>query len=329
MGIRIKQGIDRRILGRRNIRTRRFWYAGIAASLLLILGISWFLTDGKVTVAETPLIISETAAHAPGGITLVLADGTVVDLDSLGDGIVQDMDGFVIRKLDDGRMVYEPRDKGDTGHTIAQNTIHTPNGKQFRLTLPDGTGVWMNTATTLTYPVSFSGDSRRIFLDGEAYFEVAPDKSKPFIISANGTEILVTGTHFNVSAYPSDNSVRTTLLEGGVDIRQQNRRVSLTPGYEAIAYLDGSAITKQKGNPEQAMAWKNGYFVFDNMDIVAIMRSVARWYDITVVVEGNAPAKKFGGTFPITAELEELLADLSLLAGTRFQQQGKEVRIIW
>ncbi|WP_051293178.1 FecR family protein [Olivibacter sitiensis] len=328
MGIRIKQSVDRQIQDVKTGRTKRLWYAGIAASLFLALGVFWHKFGGEEKVSNTSLVISETAAQAPNGTMLVLADGTMVDLDDMDDSLVRDMGAVLIRKLGDGRMVYESTNAGNSGNATAKNTIHTPNGKQFQLTLPDGTQVWMNTASTLTYPVYFNGNERRISLVGEAYFEVAHDSSKPFVVMANGTEILVTGTHFNVSAYPSDNSVRTTLLEGGVEIRQHNRKVSLTPGYEAIAYMDGSAISRQKANQEQAMAWKNGYFVFDDMDIVSVMRSVARWYDITVVVEGNLPNKKFGGTFPITEDLGELLKDLSVLADIQFQQNGKEVRII-
>lgn len=331
MGIRIRRSIGRKIDDTRKMRIKRLRFIGLAASLMLaVIGISWFLFEGRTLMSNAPLVISETAIQARGGVMLVLGDGRIVNLDSTDNGIVHDRDGILVKKLDDGRVTYEINDTGGRDIGEGENTIHTPNGKQFQLTLPDGTKVWMNTASTLTYPISFSSDERRIFLNGEAYFEVARDKSRPFtVVTENGTEILVTGTHFNVSAYDSENSVRTTLIEGGVTIKRQNHHVSITPGYEAIAYKDGSAIKRQKAKPEQVLAWKEGYFVFDNMDIVSVMRSVSRWYDIAIQVEGNLSEKKIGGTFPLAEDLDELLSDLSTLSGIKFRRQGKEVRIIW
>src|SRR5690606_38598298 len=146
--------------------------------------------------------------------------------------------------------------------TQSMNTIHIPNGKQFQLTLPDGTDVWVNTATILTYPVSFTNGKRSVELNGEAYFEVAKDEARPFEVVANGTSIVVTGTRFNVSAYPSDNGVTTTLVEGGVTVRAGTREAKLSPGDQAIVGRSGK-IEKRRGGVEQALAWKNGYFIFD------------------------------------------------------------------
>src|SRR5690606_39008643 len=235
-----------------------------------------------------------------------------------------------IRKLASGELVYDMVDvvSRATGQkTLPQNTLHVPNGKQLQLTLPDGTRVWMNTASSLTYPVVFAGEERKVKLSGEAYFEVATDLAKPFKVIANDTEITVTGTHFSVSAYASDQSVKATLMEGGIDIDYGGEKMSLTPGYQAIT-RDGGNIEKRKGNLEQALAWKNGYFVFDDMDIVSVMRCVARWYDIRVEVADPIPSKRFGGTFPVAAELDELLTDLEMIGDIEFERKGKEVRIM-
>ena len=330
MGIRIRQAIDKRRFAGRRSRSNRLWYGGIAASLLAAFGLTWFFSTKNNDIGE-PLVITETASYPSDGIRLTLADGSVVGLDSLQHGLVSHTGHVDIRKLDGGELVYEKSSdsRSDAAPELpAQNTLHVPNGKQFKLVLPDGTTVWMNTATTLTYPVAFTGSERKVILNGQAYFEVMPDRSKPFKVMTDSQEITVTGTHFAVSAYASDEQVRTTLLEGSVDVRHQGKTLSLTPGFEAISSADGNLV-KQKSNLEQAMAWKNGYFLFDDMDVVSVMRSVARWYDVRVVIEANPPKKRFGGSFPITAGIDELLADLELVSKIKFERNGKEVRMIW
>lgn len=331
-GIKIKKGIKRQIKTK-NITIRRLKYLTVAASVVLVIGLSWFKWDHYNTAPNRPVLISEKASSTQDNITLMLADGSILNLERLKTGLVHDINGLAISKPDSGQVVYKhiinrsSRNSGRERVVASNNTIRVPNGKKFQLTLPDGTRVWLNAASTLTYPVPFVGNQRNVTLGGEAYFEVAHNKKMPFTVMANGTQIIVTGTHFNVSAYNSDKSVRTTLFDGGVKIGVDKQQVSLTPGYEAITYTDGSPIIRQTGNPDQVLAWKNGYFIFDNMDIVAIMRSVARWYNITVYVKGEIPAKKIGGTFPVTAELDELLHDLGKLANIEIKRNGKEVVI--
>src|SRR5690606_2664957 len=311
MGIRIRQAIDKRRHVGKPSRSKRLWYGGVAASLLAVFGLMWSL-GGKKDVQEKLFVISETAPYSSDGIRLTLADGSVVGVDSLQRGLVRHTGRVDIRKLDGGELVYEKSSNAESGiasETPAQNTLHVPNGKQFKVVLPDGTKVWMNTATTLTYPVAFMGRERKVVLNGEACFEVMTDRSRPFKVMTQGREITVTGTHFTVSAYASDNEVRTALLEGGVDVYHLGKTLSLTPGFEAISSTDGKIVKKQS-NLEQAMAWKNGYFLFDDMDVISVMRSVARWYDVRIVIDANLPKKRFGGSFPITAGIDELLADL-------------------
>lgn len=330
MGIRIKRAIDERRFASGAKPARRLsWYWPVAASLLIAVGSWWFFRAASVSPAEKPLRITETSAFSSGGVRLTLADGTVVSLDSLEKGVVDVANGLEIVKLDAGKLVYEDPESGEIerGNGMPPtNTIHIPNGKQFQLTLPDGTDVWINTATTLTYPVAFIGSRREVELDGEAYFEVAKDEARPFEVVANGTSIMVTGTRFNVSAYASDKKVTTTLVEGGVTVRAAGKRAELSPGDQVIVGRGGD-IEKRREGVEQALAWKNGYFVFDDMDIESVMRSVARWYDIRVTIEANVSAKRFGGSFPITAGIDELLADLATVGNIKFERQGKEVML--
>lgn len=325
---RVKKDIDNKI---RRKRTFRLWslYSAVA-SIILVGGLSLLIKKEDTVINKKEVILISDVAHdAPEGVTLTLADGSVLDETSLKEGTVKQVKGLVIRRLATGEMSYEYTKQQSTSakSLVANNTIHIPNGSKIQLTLIDGTKVWLNTGSKLTYPLEFHGQERKVTLDGEGYFEVAHNKKKPFTVVANGAEILVTGTHFNVSAYHTDKTIRTTLLEGGVEVKQEGKEVILTPGFEAIANADGSKLLKQRGNVEQAMAWKNGYFVFDDMDIVSVMRSVARWYDITVKAEGKVPTKIIGGTFPVTANLDELLKDLGKIADIKFKRNGKEVII--
>lgn len=328
MGIRIKQAIDeRRFSSKKSVRHMR-WYWPVAASFLVAFGSWWFLRSGMTGSADKPLRITETSAFPSDGIRLTLADGSVISLDSLDKGVVDVASGSEIIKLEAGKLVYaHPEAGGATAHgKPSMNTIHIPNGKQFQLTLPDGTDVWINTATTLTYPVNFTRGKRSVELNGEAYFEVAKDEARPFEVVANGTSIVVTGTRFNVSAYASDKGVTTTLVEGGVTVRGGGKEAQLSPGDQAIVGQSGK-IEKRRGSVEQALAWKNGYFIFDDMDIQAVMRSVARWYDVRVTIDGGVSAKRFGGSFPITAGVDELLADLETVGNIKFEREGKEVQL--
>lgn len=331
MGIRIKRAIDERRFGTKKLVVRRMrWFWPVAASFLIAIGSWWFFRDATtIGPAGKPLRIMETSAFPADGVRLTLADGSVISLDSLDKGVVGVASGAEIIKLDTGKLVYAGSGLAEGVPAYGKqpsNTIHVPNGKQFQLTLPDGTDVWINTATTLTYPVAFTGSKRKVELDGEAYFEVAKDKARAFEVQANGTSITVTGTRFNVSAYASDNVVTTTLVEGGVTVRAAGKEAELTPGDQAIVEKSGE-IERRRGGIEQALAWKSGYFVFDDMDIQSVMRSVARWYDIRVTIGVDASAKRFGGSFPITASVDELLADLETVGNIKFEREGKEVQL--
>ncbi|MFC6100016.1 FecR family protein [Olivibacter domesticus] len=330
MGIRIKQGIDDLRLGTKLKARWKYRLMGVAASIILIVGLVLFWPKlVKDEINNKRLVINESVTNQKE-ITLTLSNGTSLNLESLDTGVIQETEDFSILKKEAGQMVYETNQGGavEVGREIKYNVIHVPNGKQFQLKLADGTRVWLNAASTLTYPVHFGMNERHVTLEGEAYFEVAHDHSKPFRITADHTQIRVTGTHFNVTAYASDKTVTTTLLEGGVNVNKDGKAISLRPGYKAVTHADQQSIVKQKANIEQTLAWKNGYFVFEEMDIVSIMKNVARWYDIQVVVEGVIPKKRFGGTFPRDATLDELLADLSMLGNFTFERKGKEVVIM-
>ncbi|WP_140939319.1 FecR family protein [Sphingobacterium lumbrici] len=208
-------------------------------------------------------------------------------------------------------------------------TVKVPNQKQFNLTLDDGTKVWLNAGATLSFPVAFDKQADRVVhLDGEGYFEVVSNREHLFKVLALGTEVKVTGTKFNVQAFEEDHWVKTSLVEGNVSFYMDDKTYPLRPGQQTVANTDKKEVVTQSFDADKLLSWKEGYFVFDNMELFEVMKTVSRWYNITVVARSPITNKKIGGTFPNNGSLSDLLADLSLLSGVEFKIEGKEVLII-
>ncbi len=218
----------------------------------------------------------------------------------------------------------------NTADLIADSvTIKVPSQKQFDLTLEDGTKVWLNAGATFKFPTTFTKQTvRTVALDGEGYFEVSSDKKHPFLVIAGGTEVKVTGTKFNVQAFAEENLVKTSLMEGVVTFYMDHNAYKLTPGLEVIADTKGKEVRSQAFDTDNLLAWKEGYFVFDNMELVDVMKTVSRWYNISVVSNSPVRNKKIGGTFPKNVPLIDFLKDLTILSGVKFKINRKEVQII-
>jgi len=309
MKIKIKQGIDQRI--KTPVRSlKAYWVASSVAAILLI-GVCYFLwTYQQVTTTTTVQQLASSVDQQASGVILRTADGRAISLDTDNEDSIQN--------------ILE-----NSGQDMGSCTIEVPTGEQFNFALPDGTQVWLNAASKISFPRVFAANERYVQLEGEAYFEVVKNASKPFKVMANGTEVLVHGTHFNVSAYPLEKIVKTTLFEGAVTVRKENKELALKPGYAVISAVGRADMHVQKADLDQAMAWRNGYFVFNDMDVASVMQTVARWYNISVVTEKGLPTKRIGGSFPIAGKLDDLLQDLELLSGFKFNRTGKEVRIVW
>lgn len=325
-GLRIKAYIDHKRLPKSQKPTFRLWYAGIAAALLLVAGLGWlFVQNQNASTAPTSSMVKTDLK----GIILTLSDGSRVLLENNEGQTLQDA-GTSIKKLKN-ELVYRDEGNQATANNLEKpvmNTIQLPKGENFKLILPDGTKVWLNATSSLSYPVIFSGKERKVVLTGEAYFEVAHNSKKPFKVIADHTEIVVTGTHFNVSAYPDDTTISTTLLEGGVNIWRGKHIHQLKPGFEALTYRNKEEINEQVADIENVLAWRNGYFVFDDQNVREVMKKVARWYDIEVTFKNRNLTKRFGGTFPKSANVDELLKDLESLGKMRFKRNGKEVVVM-
>lgn len=296
----------------RVVRLRRIWWRVAAAVAILAVGLGLYFymlpsRPGKTgpTVVQTPAIIQ------PGqnGAVLTLADGRQVVLDSLGNGVVAQQSGATA-VLQDGRLVYDPGK--DASGAIVYNTMRTPRGRQFQLTLPDGTRVWLNAASSIRYPTTFSGTERTVDVKGEAYFEVAANPSQPFYARINdSTRVAVLGTSFNVNAYANEATINTTLLDGKVNLVLTAGTVPLRPGQQA--QVQGGNTKVVQADVEQVMAWKNGQFYFEGASLAEIMRQIERWYDVAVIYPQGIPEITLHGKMTRGVTLQGLLRGLQSL----------------
>ncbi len=259
---------------------------------------------------------------------LTLADGrTIVLSDSLG-GVLAQETGVKITKMEDGSIIYEADNESFIGGETKYNTFSTPKGHTYQLLLPDGTKVWLNTASSIRYPVTFTNHERTVSLTGEAYFEVAQDVSKPFKVMAGGSTVQVLGTQFNVSAYEDEEAVTTTLLEGAVNVSRDGKEVTLKPGQQAVVDGQTGEISQLQADIRLAVAWKNGYFRFDNESIDHILSKISRWYDIQEVSYEGKIDERFTGTFKRSKGVSQLFGHLEKLAPIRFEIDERRVKVM-
>jgi transmembrane sensor len=303
-----------------HIKTRRFAAAAVLAAIA-VTGVLLF-THTKSTSA--PSIAQQKRSDLndilPGGnrAVLTLADGSKISLDSAHTGNLTSQGTAKVLKIQDGELKYDAATAGSHNNT-SYNTLSTPRGGQYRLLLADGTRVWLNDASSIRYPTSFTGADREVEISGEAYFEVAKNTAMPFRVSTidhpgdtNPMTIDVLGTHFNVNAYSDEPVVRTTLLEGIVKVSKGKNTIQLQPGQEAQLQKDGTIQQLSDTDPTAAVAWKDGIFEFSDEDLPSIMRQISRWYNIDVMYEGSVSADKFTGRVSRNMSLSGVLKILKL-----------------
>ena len=297
-----------------------------------------------ITIGAGSLFFIHTARHSnkiaynrnlkpikPGTTTatLTLANGQSIVLDHAKNGVLASSGNTVIQKLKNGLVTYNNTNSASASADLnALNTISIPRGGQYTITLPDGTNVWLNSKSSLTYPVTFSGTDRKVTLTGEAYFEVAKNKEHPFIVHAGLVDVRVLGTHFNVNAYSDESDVKTTLLEGSVKLSHENSSAVLLPGEQGIAGPLSATIQTKKVNVSHVIAWKNGYFIFKGQKIDDIMRQISRWYDVDVEYKGSVPGETFGGIYSRNKDINELLNGLELTGLIHFKIEGRRIIVM-
>lgn len=282
---------------RKTAQIRRLWARmAVAACLILLLGSgAWYLLDRRsATTAKETLAQHPTTPIKAGKdqAVLTLGDGSQIVLDSTGNGRIASQGGTRVVKTSQGRLAYQ----ADASEAVVYNTVATPRAGQFQIRLPDGTDVWLNAVSSIKFPTAFKGNDRTVEITGEVYFEVRSDPRMPFRVKVNDMTVDVLGTHFNINSYSNESTVRTTLLEGAVRISKATASTLLHPGQQAQTRQESTAIEVLSDvDTEQTIAWKNGFFNFDNADIGTIMRQLARWYDVDVDYSGVKTNERFFG----------------------------------
>lgn len=327
----------------RRLANRRISWLQVAAAIaFIIVSAVVYMNYGKTpepAIAEKETEPIKETDIAPGGnkAILTLANGRQIVLDSVSNGLLATQGNAELRKVANGQIAYHATG-GSTGE-IMYNTMNTPVGGQYHLLLPDGTGVWLNAASSIRFPAAFSGEERKVIVTGEAYFEVAPlignttKKKVPFIVqitSPSGEdkgEVQVLGTHFNVNAYAEEELVKTTLLEGKVNMVKDGVKVSLSPGQQAQLSVKGIFKVKTDADVEEAIAWKNGYFQFNSADLPTVLRQAARWYDLEVELPANIPADRFSGKISRSVNLSRLLKWMQW-SDVHFKVEGKKIIVL-
>jgi ferric-dicitrate binding protein FerR (iron transport regulator) len=300
----------------------------LAGSLLLVLG-----PGRKAGDRHTPGL-SETLIR-PGGkrAFLHIAGKTTIALDSLATGTALPSGAALAVKTSSGLISYESGKRPAVAGEVSQNTVSTPRGGEYEVQLTDGTRVWLNAASSVSFPAVFSGDERKITVTGEVYLEVAQKANRPFIVSIATPEgkdlgtVQVLGTHFNINAYQDEDAVRTTLLEGSVRVLHEGDSKLLRPDDQAEITGQRAITVHQDVDVTEAVAWKNGYFDFQETDIASVMRQVSRWYDVDIVYQDTTPAH-FLGTISRKVALSEVLKMLELTGVVHFDVSGKTITVV-
>lgn len=302
----------------------RFGIAAAVSAMLISAGI-WFYQSAQKDRITDQLAYANDVAPGKSGATLTLADGKKIRLTDAANGQLAQEAGVTITKTADGKLIYHLEDKGKENDQI--NTLSTVNGETYQLRLPDGSSVWLNAASSLSYPLSFANrQERRVVLHGEGYFEIAKDSKHPFVVQTDKQEVEVLGTHFNINAYPDEAVVATTLLEGSVRLVTGIKNQMLKPGEQAIN--DQGAIRIRKVDPNAVTDWKNDEFFLDKMDFRAAMRKIARWYNIEVIYNGSVPDNlEAGGWIPRNSSLSDVLRSIESTGQVHFKIDGRKLYV--
>lgn len=285
------------------------WYWWAAASVILLLGtFRYFRIFKNPSPPEhiAKVVPSDIKAPQVNRAMITLSKGQKIFLDSAGSGALAVQGNMKLVKLPDGKIVYE-NIPGEIDSAIQYNTLTNPRGsKMVNIVLADGSKIWLDAGSALTYPVAFIGNNRRVSIKGEAYFEVAHDASKPFIVNNSSMNIQVLGTHFNVNTFEDDDqNVKVTLLEGLIKINSGTATRLLKPGQQALVNKEIKILDEV--DLEAEMAWKNGYFYFDNASLYSVLKQISRWYNIDIIYEGSNHPRKFAGGMQRDLNLSEIL----------------------
>lgn len=312
-------------------RQVRLWPRLVAAAAILVIfgaGLYFYRSNSNLSV---PVYANDIPSKGKNTATLTLANGEKIELSEARIGTLADQSGIRISKTKDGQLIYEIIDQANAAAN-KWNTLSTSKGETYMVRLPDGTKVWLNTASALKYPASFADSKKRdVELSGEAYFEVAKDPLHPFVVKTATQDVEVLGTHFNINSYTDENSTRTTLLEGAVKVSLRDGMLSrvIKPGEEVLNTQ--RQLQVKTANIKDAVAWKSGYFRFNNENLESIMRQVSRWYDVDVVYAGNRnelAVLTFWGIVSKDKNVSEVLKMIERAEKVKFSISGRTITVM-
>ncbi|MGX5819507.1 FecR family protein [Chitinophaga lutea] len=324
---RLSASMDAETQVRRLFAWRR---VAVAAAVIAVAAVGLWRMQGDApptkVVSTAAKIAASSSAGTPGGnkAVLILADGSEIALNEADSGRIASQGDALVSKTGHGQLVYQGGGSQDT--TTVYNTIAIPRGGQYSIALPDGSRIWINAASRLRFPVRFSGPERIVELEGEAYFEVARNERQPFRVRTRNMDVEVLGTRFNVNAYADEPTVSATLLEGKVRLHAGGNSSVLTPGWEGT-FTAAAGLATRRADIDRAMAWKNGYFVFNDEPLHAIMRKVSRWYDVDVRYAGANANLSYAGTISRFKNVQDVLHMLALTGTVRFSMEGNVITV--
>jgi hypothetical protein len=310
----------------RSVVYRFRWVAAASVILLAGLGTYFYFNKKQIQIVESnAVVIQDVKPPQTTKAMIALANGQHILLDSIKNGVLAVEGNVSVSKKSNGEVIYNKSGKKD--ETIAYNTLSNPRGsKVVSLTLSDGTTVWLNSESSLTYPTAFVGKERKVSIIGEAYFEVAHNAANPFIVSKGNTEVKVLGTHFNVSAYDEDADIKITLLQGSIKVSKEGESKLITPGEEAI--VSDKINVKDNIDLDKVMAWKNGVFNFDQENISVIMKELGRWYDADINYAGEKPTDLFSAIVKRDNNISQVLKFFEQTKRVHFNINGKKITVM-
>jgi transmembrane sensor len=313
-----------------NRRKRTWMVAAILTGSIIIGGIALYqqINNSKQpdSAGTIPAVAEKTIEPGRQRALLILANKTI-DLDTARPGIIAYQDQMEISKESDNQLVYKISDNHKPAVAASDNNLKTPYGGEYKVTLADGTKVWLNAGSSLKYPAAFNGNDRTVEIKGEGYFEVAENKAKPFrVLTSNGTEVKVLGTKFNVKAYEGEGAVTATLVSGAVAIQNGAEQKNIKPNQQAIITSEGITIkTRSKDEVTQTLAWKNGQINFEGETAQSILKQIERWYVVETRVEPGTPETTLTGNVDKTASLADVLKLLNINESVLFTLDGHTV----
>ncbi|WP_121813052.1 FecR family protein [Mucilaginibacter kameinonensis] len=299
-----------------------------AAILLFVFTGTYYLLHRNVQDAASR--ISKTDVK-PGRnqATLTLASGKKLILNNTLSGQLANEAGVTVSKNAKGELIYTTQASGNANQSAGRiNTLATSKGEQYQVILPDGSHVWLNAASTLKYPVVFTGKERLVELTGEAYFEVAHNKAMPFRVKTSQQQVEVLGTHFNINAYTDEKTTATTLLEGSVKVTSAstNQKMIIKPGQQSA--VSGDAMNVEEVDIDEAVAWKNGYFLFNDENLASIMKKVSRWYNVEVEYkDASLQSLVFSGTVSKYQNVSQVIKTLELTNAVHFKVLDNRITV--